>query len=102
LTRLDHATPSASTRSAARFARVVPLAFITYALAFLDRQNYGYAESRLRADLLLAPWVSSFVASMFFLGYFVFQIPGAAYATHRSLKWLVFWALLKVSSCRRC
>lgn len=94
MTRLDYATASEPTRSAARFARVVPLAFITYALAFLDRQNYGYAESRLRHDLHLEPWVSSFVASMFFLGYFVFQIPGAAYATHRSLKWLVFWALI--------
>jgi len=94
LTRLDLATSSDPTRPAARFARVVPLAFITYALAFLDRQNYGYAESRLRADLMLTASVSSFVASIFMLGYCVLQIPGAAYASRRSLKWLVFWALI--------
>ncbi len=94
MTRLEYATTSDSPRRAARFARVVPLAFITYALAFLDRQNYGYAETRLRHDLHLQAWISAFVAGTFFLGYFAFQIPGAAYATHRSLKWLVFWALV--------
>jgi sugar phosphate permease len=94
LTALDYATTSDATRPAARFARVVPLAFVTYALAFLDRQNYGYAESRLRADLHLTTQVSSFVAGVFFLGYFALQIPGAAYASRRSLKWLVFWALI--------
>ena len=69
----------------------MPLAFITYALAFLDRQNYGYAESRLRGDLHLMPWVSSFVAGTFFLGYFTLDT-GAAFASRRSLKRLVFWA----------
>lgn len=83
------------TRVAARFARILPLAFITYALAYLDRVNYGYAEAGgLRATLHINANQSSLLASSFFAGYFLFQIPGASYAAHRSVKKLIFWALL--------
>lgn len=77
-----------------RFAHVLPLAFITYGLAYLDRANYGSAESRLSASLQLSPRMGPIVLSSFFLGYCLFQIPAAIYATKRNVKWLVFWALL--------
>ncbi len=77
-----------------RFLRVLPLAFITYSLAYLDRVNYASAETRIRAALQLTGTISSFVAAVFFLGYFAFQIPGASYASRRSLKKLIFWALV--------
>jgi sugar phosphate permease len=83
------------TRTAARFARVLPLAFITYALAYLDRVNYGYAEAKgLSETLHITTQVSSLLASVFFVGYTLFQIPGANYAAHRSAKKLCFWALV--------
>ena len=83
------------TRTASRFARVLPLAFITYALAYLDRVNYGYAEAKgLSETLHITTQISSLLASVFFIGYFIFQIPGANYASNRSAKKLCFWALV--------
>jgi MFS family permease len=73
----------------------LPLAFITYALAYLDRVNYGYAEAKgLSETLHITTQISSLLASVFFIGYFFFQIPGANYASNRSAKKLCFWALV--------
>jgi sugar phosphate permease len=79
----------------ARFLRVMPLAFITYSLAYLDRQNYGLAEAAGMKDTLhVGAGIGSLLPALFFLGYCLFQIPGAAYAAHHSAKRLIFWALL--------
>lgn len=84
-----------STRVAARFARVLPLAFVTYALAYLDRVNYGYAEAKgLSETLHITTQLSSLLGATFFIGYTLFQIPGANYASNRSAKKLCFWALV--------
>jgi sugar phosphate permease len=83
------------TRNAARFARVVPLAFITYGLAYFDRVNYSYGVAGgLAKTLGMSATTSSLVLSLFFIGYLLFQIPGAGYAARHSAKKLVFWALL--------
>src|SRR5258708_39350492 len=37
---------------------------------------------------------SSLVLALFFIGYLLFQIPGASYAAKHSAKKLVFWVLL--------
>jgi sugar phosphate permease len=83
------------TRVAARFTHVLPLAFITYALAYLDRVNYGYAEAKgLSETLHITTQLSSLLGATFFIGYTLFQIPGANYAANRSAKKLCFWALV--------
>jgi sugar phosphate permease len=38
--------------------------------------------------------MSSLLGSLFFLGYFFFQIPGALYAANKSAKKLIFWSLI--------
>lgn len=95
---LNHSDISASdpTRRALRFARVVPLAFFTYSLAYLDRVNWGYAADTggMKSTLHISDALMSFTASAFFIGYVLFQIPGASYAAHRSAKWIIFWALI--------
>jgi sugar phosphate permease len=90
-------TPTASdpTRAAARFGRVVPLAFITYGLAYFDRVNYASGVAGgLAKTMQMSASTSSLVLALFFLGYLAFQIPGAAYAERHSAKKLVFWALI--------
>ena len=83
------------TRATARFARVLPLAFITYSLAYLDRQNFGLAEAAgMNKTLHVGPLMGTLLPAIFFLGYCLFQIPGAAYAAHRSARWIIFWALI--------
>ncbi|GEO06171.1 2-ketogluconate transporter [Adhaeribacter aerolatus] len=79
----------------ARWYRLIPLAFITYSLAYLARANFGFgAASGMAADLGITPAMSSLLGSLFFLGYFFFQIPGAHYAAHNSAKRLIFWSLI--------
>ncbi|MBO1513687.1 MFS transporter [Metabacillus bambusae] len=78
-----------------RWLRLIPIVFITYSLAYLDRANYGFgAAAGMAQDLQITPAISSLLGSLFFLGYFFFQIPGAHYAENKSAKKLVFWSLI--------
>ena len=78
-----------------RWLRLIPIAFITYSLAYLDRANFGFAAAGgMAADLDITSSMSSLLGSLFFLGYFFFQIPGAIYAANRSAKKLIFWSLI--------
>ncbi|HSZ59205.1 MAG TPA: MFS transporter [Tepidisphaeraceae bacterium] len=93
--RPDYGVATDPTRTTLRFARIIPIAFITYGLAYFDRVNFGYAEaSGLKTTLGVTTKVSGLIAASFFIGYTFFQIPGAAYAAHRSAKKLIFWALI--------
>jgi len=78
-----------------RWYRLIPIAFITYSLAYLDRANFGFAAAGgMAADLNITAAMSSLLGSLFFLGYFFFQIPGAIYAANKSAKKLIFWSLI--------
>ena len=78
-----------------RWARLIPLVFITYSLAYLDRVNYGFgAAGGLAKTLDITTGISSLLSATFFLGYFFFQIPGANFAEKHSARKLVFWALI--------
>ncbi|MBD2752235.1 MFS transporter [Spirosoma validum] len=78
-----------------RWYRLLPIAFITYSLAYLDRANFGFgAASGMATDLHITPAMSSLLGSLFFLGYFFFQVPGAIYAEKKSAKKLIFWSLI--------
>jgi len=78
-----------------RWVYLMPAVFVTYSLAYLDRANYGFgAAAGLAETLHISNARSAFLGSLFFLGYFLFQIPGAAYARRKSATRLVFLALL--------
>lgn len=78
-----------------RWYRLIPIVFITYSLAYLDRANFGFAVAGgMAGDLNINASVSSLLGSLFFLGYFFFQIPGAIYASSRGAKKLIFWSLI--------
>jgi sugar phosphate permease len=78
-----------------RWYRLVPIAFITYSLAYLDRANFGFAAAGgMAKDLNITAAMSSLLGSLFFLGYFFFQIPGTVYAARKSAKTLIFWSLI--------
>ena len=83
------------TLSNKRWGRLIPIAFITYSLAYLDRANYGFgAAAGLAEDLNITPAISSLLGALFFLGYFCFQVPGGIYAEKHSAKRLIFWSLI--------
>lgn len=78
-----------------RWARLLPIAFVTYSLAYLDRSNFSVGiAGGMKSDLHLDSSVSALIGASFFLGYFLFQVPGAIYAERRSVKRLIFWSLL--------
>lgn len=83
-----------------RWWTIMPIVFITYSLAYLDRANYGFAAAAgINQDLGISKGLSSLIGALFFLGYFFFQIPGAIYAERRSVKTLVFWSLVLWGAC---
>jgi sugar phosphate permease len=83
------------TFASSRWYRLIPVAFITYSLAYLDRANFGFADAgEMAEDLNITAATSSLLGSLFFLGYFFFQIPGAHYAANKSAKKLIFWSLI--------
>ncbi len=55
--------------------RFVPLLFLCYAVAYLDRVNIGFAKLQMLADLGFSDAVYAFGASVFFVGYVAFEIP---------------------------
>ncbi len=86
-----------------RWYRIVPIVFITYSLAYLDRANFGFAAAGgMAKDLNITSGISSLLASLFFLGYFFFQIPGTLYAANKSTKKLIFWSLFMWGALASC
>ena len=83
-----------------RWWTIMPIVFITYSLAYLDRANFGFAAAAgINKDLGISPALSSLIGALFFLGYFFFQIPGAIYAERRSVRRLVCVSLVLWGGC---
>lgn len=83
-----------------RWWTIMPIVFITYSLAYLDRANFGFASAAgINRDLGISHGLASLIGALFFLGYFFFQIPGAIYAERRSVKKLVFISLILWGAC---
>ena len=49
--------------------------FLLYIVAYLDRVNIGFAALQMNRDLVLSPAVYGFGAGIFFIGYFLFEVP---------------------------
>jgi sugar phosphate permease len=85
----------ATTPYSSRWARLAPTVFITYSLAYVDRANYSIGSAGgLSGDLGITGQAGALLGALFFLGYFMFQIPAAWYAETRSAKRLMFWSLI--------
>lgn len=94
-TRGPVADPRAELSLKRRWWYLLPAVFVTYSLAYLDRANYGFgAAAGLAATLHITDKDASLLSALFFLGYFLFQLPGAIFARKRSASWLVFSALI--------
>src|SRR3984893_4722329 len=55
--------------------RLVPFLILCYVVAYLDRINVGYAKLQMLRDLRFSETVFGLGAGIFFIGYFLFEVP---------------------------
>jgi sugar phosphate permease len=55
--------------------RLMPLLFLCYVAAYLDRVNVGFAKLQMLNDLQFSETVYGLGAGIFFIGYFLFEVP---------------------------
>jgi D-galactonate transporter len=75
----DLATPQSSSDEASVYRkvtwRIVPFLMLCYVVAYLDRVNVGFAKLQMLSDLKFSDTVFGLGAGVFFLGYFLFEVP---------------------------
>src|ERR1700726_4234738 len=81
--------------------RVMPYLFVLYVINFLDRMNVGAAALQMPKDLGFSDRTVGLGAGIFFLGYFLLEIPGALIAERWSARrWIarimVSWGIATV------
>jgi len=55
--------------------RLIPFMFVLYIVAYLDRVNVGFAALQMNAELQFSNVVFGLGSGIFFIGYFLFEIP---------------------------
>src|SRR5262244_4568353 len=56
-------------------ARLVPFLIVCYFVAYLDRVNVSFAALTMNQDLGLSQTAYGFGAGIFFIAYFIFEVP---------------------------
>ncbi|MDR6584308.1 MFS transporter [Herbaspirillum sp. BH-1] len=55
--------------------KIIPFVFILYIISYLDRANIGYAALQMNKELALSAEAFGFISGIFFIGYFLFEVP---------------------------
>ncbi len=82
--------------------RLVPMIVVLYLVAYIDRQNVGYAKLQMLDSLQISEAVYGFGASLFFIGYLLFEVPSNI-ALHRfgARRWIarimLTWGIVTVA-----
>lgn len=71
----SHPAAAAAPVYAKIIRNIVPLLFLGYVVSFLDRVNVGFAKLQMASDLAFSDAVYGFGAGVFFIGYFLFEVP---------------------------
>jgi MFS transporter, ACS family, tartrate transporter len=79
--------------------RLLPYLLLLYLIAYIDRTNVGVAKLQMQGDLGLTDAIIGFGAGIFFLGYFLLEIPGTLIVERWSArKWIarimISWGLV--------
>jgi ACS family tartrate transporter-like MFS transporter len=82
--------------------RIVPLVFLLYLVAYLDRANLAFVQKEMTSALGFSPSVFGNGVGVFFVGYLLLEIPGALLVEHWSArKWfsriLLTWGLCSMA-----
>ena len=84
------------------FWRLIPFLFLLYVIAFLDRVNVSFAKLQMGADLGFSESVYALGAGIFFIGYFIFEVPSNLILNRVGAKiWIarimIVWGIISVS-----
>src|SRR4051794_32233289 len=79
--------------------RLLPLLFARYVIAYVDRANVSIAKLTMTKELGFDNAVIGFAAGVFFIGYFLLEIPGSLLCERWSArKWIsrimVSWGIV--------
>lgn len=82
--------------------RLIPLLFFGILLGYIDRANIAYAALQMNSELGLTPTAYGWAAGLFFLGYFVFEVPGTMALSRLGARaWMSFlvacWGVLAIA-----
>jgi len=82
--------------------RLVPFLMLLYFVAFLDRINIGFAALTMNKDVGLTPQAFGLGAGIFFLGYFLFEVPSTVILHHVGARFwigrvMITWGLVSVA-----
>jgi hypothetical protein len=55
--------------------RLIPFLVLAYFFSYLDRVNLGFAALTMNAELKFTPLIFAWGAGIFFIGYFIFEVP---------------------------
>ncbi|WP_310631292.1 MFS transporter [Paraburkholderia sp.] len=83
--------------------RIIPFVFVLYIISYLDRANIGYAALQMNRELALSSEAFGFVSGIFFIGYFLFEVPSNVMLSKFGARvWiariLVTWGAISVAS----
>ncbi len=77
-----------------RWHRIIPIAFLMYTIAYMDRINVGFGFDGIEKSLHVSATLAGLAGGIFFFGYLFLQIPGGHIAAKYSAKKFVFYALI--------
>src|SRR6266481_4812579 len=79
--------------------RLIPFLVLAYFFSYLDRVNLGFAALTMNAELKFTPLIFAWGAGIFFIGYFIFEVPSnLALEKFGASKWIarimVTWGII--------
>ncbi len=82
--------------------RLIPFLILLYTVAYIDRSTLGFAKLQMSADVGLSGTADGLGAGLFFLGYFLFEVPSNLFlARVGARRWfariLVTWGAVTVA-----
>ena len=83
--------------------RLVPFLMLLYLVAFLDRVNISFAKLTMNHDLNIGDDLFGLAAGIFFLGYFLFEVPSnLALLKLGARRWImilmIIWGIVSVAT----
>lgn len=82
--------------------RIIPFLMLCYVAAYLDRINIGFAKLQMLDDLGFSNAVYGLGAGLFFVGYFIFEVPSNLYmlkigAKKTICRIMILWGIISAS-----